>query len=161
MSTDTAPRTRREFRASATRYVSAGHLAFHLPWLGVLAGCARDDARDGAPFLHLEAGEARTTHALATQIIPPDDEASGATQLWLVYFVDRALGVSFFVDDVLLLRSGLADLDARARAIDPRADFAALSFAQQATILRQIEHTRFFAAARGLLVIGAYGSRLL
>jgi gluconate 2-dehydrogenase gamma chain len=52
--------------------------------------------------------------------------------------------------------AGLEDLDARARTIDGRADFAALSGVQQIGIMRAIEHEPFFALARVLVVLGMF-----
>ncbi|HZI41926.1 MAG TPA: gluconate 2-dehydrogenase subunit 3 family protein [Gemmatimonadaceae bacterium] len=52
-------------------------------------------------------------------------------------------------------RTGLADLDARARVLGA-ADFAALAGATQIAIMKHIEHTAFFATARTLVIIGTF-----
>jgi len=59
---------------------------------------------------------------------------------------------------VPVIRAGLADLDARARAVDGRGGFASLSRAHQTAIMRQIEHDPFFAPARALVVIGTFAN---
>ena len=94
--------------------------------------------------------------AFAAQIIPSDTDAPGAEDVTAVHFVDRAFGTPFFADSVPVVRAGLADLDARARVIDARADFASLSHAQQMAILEDIERTTFFRTARMLVVIGTF-----
>lgn len=94
--------------------------------------------------------------AFAERIIPSDDGSPGATELGVVYFIDRALGTPDFSPNVLLLRGGLADLDARARDAGERGGFAAIASRRQIRILQQIEHTPFFGAARTLVVIGAF-----
>jgi gluconate 2-dehydrogenase gamma chain len=146
--------TRRDFLSGSSRTATAGWLALQLPWLAALAGCARDDAATGGAFTHLSPAEARTMRALAAQILPSDDEVPGAEEAGAVYFVDRALGMPFFADKVSLIRSGLADLDARAKAFDAHGGFASLSGSQQVAILQRIEGDPFFAAARTLVVIG-------
>jgi gluconate 2-dehydrogenase gamma chain len=92
--------------------------------------------------------------AFAAQILPSDDEVPGAEEAGAVHFVDRALGLPLFSDKAALIRSGLADLDARARAFDASGGFASLSAAQQIAIMQRIESEPFFAAARALVVIG-------
>jgi gluconate 2-dehydrogenase gamma chain len=57
---------------------------------------------------------------------------------------------------VPVVRAGLADLDARARALGGRRGFAALAGDRQLAILRQIEHGDFFKAARTLVLVGTF-----
>jgi len=148
--------TRRDFLAQSGQSLSAGWLSFQLPWIAVLAGCARDDADRGAALLHLTPGEGRTMQAFAAQIIPSDDGTPGANELGVIYFVDRALGTPYFSPNLQILRAGLEDLDAQARAAGERSGFASLDARRQIAIMRNIEHTPFFAAARTLVVIGAF-----
>ena len=93
--------------------------------------------------------------AFAAQIIPSDKTLPGADEAGAVHFIDRAFGKPFFADVVPVVRAGLADLDARARALDER-DFASLSAGRQVAIMRQVEATPFFAAARMLVVVGTF-----
>jgi gluconate 2-dehydrogenase gamma chain len=150
------PLARREFLADSGRAIAAGWLALELPWLASLAGCARSEAERGAPFTVLTAGEGRTMRAVAAQIIPSDDAMPGAEEAGAVYFVDRALGTAFFASQLPVVRGGLADLDTRARAAGARGGFAELPSARQIDVLRQIEKTPFFAAARTLVVTGTF-----
>ena len=148
--------TRRGFLAHSSQSLSAGWLSFQLPWIAVLAGCARDDANRSAPFLHFTPAEGRAMQAFAAQILPPDDGAPGAEELGAAYFVDRALGTPYFSPNLPLLRAGLEDLDAHARAAGERKGFASLDARRQVAIMRKIEHTPFFSTARTLVVIGAF-----
>jgi hypothetical protein len=138
--------TRREFLADAGAAASGTWLALQLPWLAALASCARDDARDGAPFTHLTAVEAHTLRAVAARILPAVDGAPGAEEAGAAHFVDRALGTGAFADDLALVRRALAALAAR--------DFAALPERQQDELLRRMERGPSFAALRTLVVIG-------
>jgi gluconate 2-dehydrogenase gamma chain len=145
--------TRRTFLAGSSA-ATIGWLA--LPWLASMASCARDDARRGSGFSHLSAREARTLRAFAAQIIPSTDDSPGAEEAGAVYFVDRALAMPLFADVAPLGRAALADLDTRARAIDPDGSFASLGGAEQASILQRVEREATFAAARSLVVIGTF-----
>jgi gluconate 2-dehydrogenase gamma chain len=151
-----APTTRRDFLAELTRTAAAAALALQLPLLATLAGCARDDTEH---FAHLTPAEARTMRALAAQIIPSEAGSPGAEEAGVVYFVDRALGEPFFADTVPVVRAGLADLDARARAAGARGGFSSLSDADQAAIVRRIANGPFFASARTLVLIGTFADR--
>jgi gluconate 2-dehydrogenase gamma chain len=151
--------TRRRFVADASRAASGGWLALQLPWIAALASCAREDATDDRAFASLTSltpPEARGLRAFAAQIIPSDDGTPGADEAGAVYFVDRALGMPFFADSVPIIRAGLADLDARARALHANDGFASLTAAQQVAVIRQIEHEPFFSVARMLVVVGTF-----
>ena len=93
--------------------------------------------------------------AFAAQIIPSDQSLPGAEEAGAVHFIDRAFGKPFFADIVPVVRAGLADLDARARTLGER-DFASLSPGRQVALMRQVERTPFFAAARMLVVVGTF-----
>ena len=148
--------SRRDFLAHSSQSISAGWLSFQLPWIAVLAGCARDDANRGAAMLHLSPAEGRAMQAFAAQIIPSDEGTAGANELGVVYFVDRALGTPYFSPNLALMRAGLENLDAHARAAGERKGFASLDARQQIAIMKKIEHTPFFTMARTLVVIGAF-----
>jgi gluconate 2-dehydrogenase gamma chain len=153
---DASQLTRRSFLADASRGVIASWVALNLPLVGSLAGCARDDARNGSEFTTLSAAEARAMRALAAQIIPSDADGAGAEEAGAVYFIDRALAQPYFAESLPLIRAGLADLDERARAINGKWEFGSLPSSQQMTIIREIEQKPFFAAARTLVVIGTF-----
>ena len=141
--------TRRGFLADSGRAATAGWIALEIPWLAALASCRRDD------FATLTLAEARAMRAFAAQIIPSDTSLPGADEAGAVHFIDRAFGKPFFADVVPVVRAGLADLDARARTLGER-DFASLSPGRQVALMRQVERTPFFAAARMLVVIGTF-----
>ncbi len=148
---------RRAFLIDSTRTFAASWLGIRLPLLSTLAAaCARENARNADAFTHLSAAEARTMREFAARIIPSDDGTPGATEAGVVYFADRAIGTPFFAEAVPVVRAGLADLDLRAKRLGGRNGFASLSVAQQDAMIREIEHTAFFAIARSLVVIGAF-----
>jgi len=126
-------------------------LALQLPWLAALAGCVSESEK----LVHLSPAEGRAMRALAARIIPSDD-GPGAEEAGVVFFVDRAMGMPFFADNVPLIRRGLADLDVRASKLGALGGFPALSDVQQIAVLRQIEHDAFFTAARTLVIIGTF-----
>ena len=126
-----------------------------IPWLTALASCRRDDEKTAGGFAALTPAEARAMRAFAAQIIPSDKDLPGADEAGAVHFIDRAFGKPFFAAIVPVVRAGLADLDARARALGER-DFASLSLGRQEAIMRQVERTPFFLAARMLVVVGTF-----
>ena len=142
---------RRTFLIDAARVAAAGWLTLDLQ---LLVGCARDKSNRDAGFAHLTTAEGRVLRAFAAQIIPSDNGAPGAEEAGAAYFVDRAFGMPFFADSVPVIRSGLADLDARATTVSGRPDFASASDAEQIAIMRAIEATPFFVGARTLVIIG-------
>jgi gluconate 2-dehydrogenase gamma chain len=132
---------------------AASGAAVQLGLLSTLAGCARDTEH----FHQLSQAEARTMRAFAAQILPSEPGTPGADEAGATYFVDRAFGEPFFSDVVPVVRAGLAELDARARAAGARGGFASLGDAEQRTIMGLVEHEPFFAAARTLVLIGTFG----
>jgi len=151
-----AESTRRDFLTVAGRSATAALLSLQLPWLATMAGCAREDARTGGGFTALTPAEARAMRAFAARIIPSDDGAPGAEEAGAVHFVDRALGTPFFETKLPVIRTGLAELDRRARSLGRAGGFASLSVDLQTAIMKQIEHGDFFAAARMLVLIGTF-----
>jgi hypothetical protein len=149
------PLTRRAFLADSGRAGVASWLARSVPWLTTLAACARDDARTGRGFVSLTRAEATTMRAFAARIIPSDDRMPGAEEAGAVHFIDRAFSMPLFAESVSVIRAGLAELDARARAAGA-ADFATLQPQHQVHLMRQLEREPFFAAARTLVVIGTF-----
>jgi len=147
--------TRRGFLADSGRAATAGWIALEIPWLAAMASCRRDDEKTARGFAALTPAEARAMRAFAAQIIPSDTSLPGADEAGAVHFIDRAFGKPFFADVVPVVRAGLADLDARARTLGER-DFASLSPGRQVALMRQVERTPFFAAARMLVVIGTF-----
>lgn len=144
--------SRRDFLVDLTRAAAAGGIALQLPLLTMLAGCSRDTEH----FARLSPAEARTMRAFAAQILPSEPGSPGAEEAGAVYFVDRAFGEPFFADTVPVVRAGLAQLDARAKAAGASSGFASLSSSDQRVVMRLLEHEPFFAAARTLVLIGTF-----
>lgn len=134
------------------RIAAGSALAFQLPMLATLTGCAHDTER----FAHLTPAEARAMRAFAAQVLPSEPGSPGAEEAGVVYFVDRAFGDPFFSDVVPVVRVGLAALDTLARAAGARQGFGSLSNDQQAAIMRRVVNEPFFAPARTLVLMGAF-----
>jgi hypothetical protein len=135
-----------------TQAAAAAGLSFQIPWLMLLAGCARNNAE----FTRLTPAEGRAMRAFAAQIIPSEKNSPGAEEAGAVYFVDQAFREKFFADTVPVIQHGLADLDARARAGEALDGFASLSSVDQIALMRGIEREPFFPAARTLVLIGTF-----
>jgi gluconate 2-dehydrogenase gamma chain len=127
-----------------------------LDWSAQHAATSRH-ATKSASLGVLTRAQADVVDALSARILPSIDGRPGAHEAGVVYFVDRALATfnasqkTFYVD-------GLADLNRRAAALSPpAASFAALASAQQDAILREIEQTPFFQAARFDTIVGTFG----
>lgn len=105
--------------------------------------------------------QAAEIDAAAAQIIPTD-EAPGAREAKIIYFIDRAL-VTFDRDKQPFYIHGLKDLQAKTRERFPQAEkFSALAPAQQIQLLQAIEKTEFFELLRlhtimGFLALPDYG----
>jgi gluconate 2-dehydrogenase gamma chain len=84
------------------------------------------------------------------------DGRPGAREAGAVYFVDRALA-TFNASQKKLYTDGIADLNRRAAArSSPVGGFVALSAAQQDDVLREVEQTPFFQAARFDAIVGTF-----
>jgi gluconate 2-dehydrogenase gamma chain len=147
---------RREFLIETGRAVAAGWLTLQLPLLTSLQACARQDLADNAPFTTLTATEGATMRAFAAQILPAENGLPGAEDAGAVYFIDRAVGIAPYRIHLLELRAGLADLDAAARKLGAKNDFASLDSAHQVALMRQVERTSFFKTARMLTIMGTF-----
>ena len=93
--------------------------------------------------------------AFAMQILPADGDLPGAEEAGAVYFIDRALATPQLADAVPMLRTGLADLDTRARDAGAT-EFATLDAVPQLSIMKAVEQTPFFGTARMLVVAGTF-----
>jgi gluconate 2-dehydrogenase gamma chain len=141
--------SRRDFLADAGRAAAAAFLASQLP---MLAGCATS----GEPSVRLTPAEVRTMRAFAARILPSHEGVPGADEAGAVHFVERALGTPPFAAALPVIREGLADLDARARATGRSSGFSGLGAERQTEIMRQVEYKEFFAVARQLVLIGTF-----
>jgi gluconate 2-dehydrogenase gamma chain len=121
-----------------------------------LAHAAQAVAQPATPaFSTLTAAEAAVIVAASARIIPTDD-APGATEAGVVYFIDRALS-TFLKDQVAFTRRGIRELNTRARKHSKAAtSFADLSASEQDAVLREIENTPFFGGLRYLTIVGTF-----
>ncbi len=103
----------------------------------------------------LTAAEAATLDAIAARLIPTDENGPGAAEARATRYIDRALGGAL-ADAREAYRTGLADVDARARA-SKGAPFAQLSAADQDAILTEMESTPFFTVVRTHTIQGTFG----
>ena len=122
---------------------------------------AMDAARDAeqgrgdAKLSFLTAAEAADIEAVAAQIVPTDD-APGAREAGVVYFIDGALA-TFFSRLASDYRAQLAALQAAVRERHPAvSSFASLTAGQQVAYLQGIDQTPFFATTRLLTLLGMF-----
>jgi len=113
----------------------------------------------GAPSTAAQAltkAQADVVEAMVSRIIPSVDGRPGAREAGAVHFVDRALA-TFNASQKKLYTDGIADLNRRAKARPSSAGgFVALSPAQQDDVLREVEQTPFFQAARFDAIVGTF-----
>jgi gluconate 2-dehydrogenase gamma chain len=103
---------------------------------------------EAAGFSVLTKAQAEVLDALTSRILPSVDGRAGAHEAGVVYFIDRALS-TFNARRKTLYADGIADLNRRAVGKSKEASgFTALSPAQQDEVIRDIERTPFFQAAR-------------
>ena len=110
----------------------------------------------GAQSRTLTPAQMEAVSALTSRILPAIDGRPGAAEAGAVYFIDRALG-TFNAAQRPLYIEGVADLNRRAQAkVAGAASFAALTGAQQDEVIRDIEATPFFQAARLDTIVGTF-----
>src|SRR6516162_2756149 len=152
---NTGNSSRRQFLLSSVSGLSSVLLALRLPAILAAQEHAQRAAESDQPaqFEFFSPEEAVEIDAVAAQIIPSDD-APGARQAHVVYFIDRALG-TFDRDKQPAYRQGLKDLRNRTQEIVPSANrFSSLTPAQQIQVLTAIEKTEFFELVRVHTIIG-------
>lgn len=151
---------RRSFVVSATGALAA--LAA-LDWSQVARAAqhAHAAAADASTaFANLTAAQAASITAIAARIVPTDD-APGATEAGVVYFIDRGLG-SFLAANRDAFLKDLAEFEAQVAATHAGDAFAVLQSDAQDAFLKSVETSAFFNQIRlwtlfGLLASPAYG----
>jgi gluconate 2-dehydrogenase gamma chain len=114
------------------------------------AGQARRD------FSVLTASDAEVLDALSSRIIPSVDGRPGAHEAGVVFFIDKSLA-TFNAGQKKMYADGVQDLNRRAaRKWKETASFAKLTAAQQDELVREIEKTPFFQAARFDTIVGTF-----
>lgn len=123
-----------------------------------LAWAAEQTARQGAGgrFTALSASDADAIDALAGRIIPAVDGRPGAHEAGVVFFIDKALA-TFNAGQKKMYADGVQDLNRRAaRKWKGSATFAKLTPTQQDELIRDIEKSPFFQAARFDTIVGTF-----
>jgi Gluconate 2-dehydrogenase subunit 3 len=160
--------TRREFLQHTGGAFSGLWLSSNWPAIVAAASHAMQAVQSSTPvkFDVFMPEQAIDVAAIAARIIPSDD-APGAREAGVVYFIDRALA-GFASDSLALYQDGLADLRDRVRETFPGVEKFSLATAeQQDAILHALEvdaplakrssrvsPKEFFAAVRALTVTG-------
>jgi gluconate 2-dehydrogenase gamma chain len=150
-----ADNTRRRFLLSSALGLSSAWLALRWPAIVAAQQHAQRSGKSGqsASFEFFAPQDALEIEAVAAQIIPSDD-APGAREARVIYFIDRAL-MTFDVDKQLAYTQGLEDLEQKTLELFPVADgFSSLSSARQIQLLTGIEHSRFFELVRLHTIMG-------
>jgi gluconate 2-dehydrogenase gamma chain len=122
-----------------------------------LAWAAQQMSEQRRPeFSVLTPEQAKVVDVVASRILPSVDGNPGAHDAGAVYFIDRSLS-TFNANQKTLYADGVADLNRRAaQKWKGTGDFAALTTSQQDALLHDIEHTRFFEAARFDTLVGTF-----
>jgi len=147
--------SRRQFLLGSASGLSSAWLA--LRWPGILAAQAHAQhaAESGQPasFQFFSPEEAVEIEAVAAQIIPSDD-APGAREARVVYFIDHVL-VTFDRDKQPAYTQGLKDLQHKTVELFPGTKrFSSLTSPQQIQLLTAIEKTEFFELVRVHTIMG-------
>jgi len=147
--------SRRQFLLGSASGLSSAWLAMRWPPVLAAQAHAQRAAQSGqpAPFQFFSAEEAVEIDAVAAQIIPTDD-APGAREAHVIYFIDRVL-TTFDRDKQPAYTQGLKDLQHKTRELFSSADrFSSLHPAQQIQLLTAIEKTEFFELVRVHTIMG-------
>jgi len=153
MNTDNS--SRRQFLLGSVSGLSSAWLA--LRWPAILAAQERAQraaaSGQSAKFLFFPPEEAVEIEAVAAQIIPSDD-APGAREAQVIYFIDYVLATSDR-DKQPAYTQGLKDLRRRTQELFSSANkFSSLTPAQQIQLLSAIEKTDFFELVRLHTIMG-------
>ncbi len=104
---------------------------------------------------YLTPADAAELDSLAAEIIPTDD-APGAREAGVIFFIDRALS-TFDKDKRDLYNTGLADIQTRRRALYPASkSLASLTAGQRIALLQTVEKSEFFEALRVHTITGFF-----
>ena len=150
-----ADNTRRRFLLGSALGLSSAWLALRWPAIVAAQQHAQRPGESGqsASFQFFSPPDALEIESVAAQIIPSDD-APGAREARVIYFIDRAL-MTFDVDKQLAYTQGLEDLQQKTLELFPVTDrFSSLSSVQQIQLLTAIEHTGFFELVRLHTIMG-------
>jgi gluconate 2-dehydrogenase gamma chain len=147
--------SRRQFLFGTASGLSSAWLALRWPGILVAQAHAQHVAESGEPaaFQFFSPEEAVEVEAVAAQIIPSDD-APGAQEARVIYFIDHVL-TTFDRDKQPAYKQGLKDLQHKTLEMFPGANrFSSLTPAQQIQLLTAIEKTEFFELVRVHTIMG-------
>jgi gluconate 2-dehydrogenase gamma chain len=149
---------RRTFLSSSAQLMGAGWLSLNWPSIVTAAHEVHLALSDGSPrhLVNLTQEDAHDLDAISAQIIPTDD-APGAHEAGVVYFIDRSLG-GFFAAHRADFLAGAHEFATRVAARWPGKRFADLSPAAQLEYLRGVADTPFFFTTRFLTIVGFLAS---
>jgi gluconate 2-dehydrogenase gamma chain len=148
---------RRVFLRAAAAASAAWATADLLDIEEALAWASRQVTKPELPkFSTLTPDQAEVIAIMTSRILPSVDGRPGAREAGAVYFIDRSLA-TFNKSQRQLYSDGVIELNSRA-ASSWRASsgFASLTAMQQDALLRAIENTPFFRAARFDTIVGTF-----
>jgi Gluconate 2-dehydrogenase subunit 3 len=150
--------SRRSFLLGSGGFLSGAWIASQWPSIAAAAHHAENMPADASPahFEFLTAADAADVDAICAQIVP-SGATPGAREARAVYFIDKSLS-TYFASMAPDYRLGLADFQARFRAVDPANAFAAAGAGAQEAFLKTVDRTPFFDATRFLTVLGLFSS---
>jgi gluconate 2-dehydrogenase gamma chain len=150
--------SRRSFLLGSGGFLSGVWIASQWPSIAAAAHHAESMPANASPahFEFLTASDAADVAAICAQIVP-SGATPGAREAHAVYFIDKSLS-TYFASMAPDYRLGLADFQARFRAVDPANAFAAAGAGTQEAFLKTVDRTPFFEATRFLTVLGLFSS---
>jgi gluconate 2-dehydrogenase gamma chain len=151
--------SRRLFIAQSLLGVSSAWLLTKLPGIAAAQEHVHKALESGRePKLEFFTPEqAAEVEAIAARIIPAD-EAPGAREAHVIYFIDRALS-TFDQDKRPVYLKGLRLLNGRTRKMfSGKPAFSRLGPDQQDKLIKQIEKTAFFETVRTHTVMGFFSN---
>lgn len=148
--------SRREFLATSAAAAAVWFGADPAQLRRALAAARRAQGAQGIAYEVLTSEQAADFDAIASQIVPSDDQLPGAHEARVVVFIDRALQ-GFAAGQREPLLAGLDDLNRRAGERWPDAGrFATLASERRHALLAEIEETPFFRQVRFAVLAGMF-----
>ena len=150
--------SRRSFLLSGSGLFTSMWVASHWPSIAAAAHHAEQVSTDAVPahFEFFSAGDGADVEALCAQIVP-SGATPGAREAHAAYFIDRSLS-TYFSSMAPGYTQGLADFQAKFRAVGASPSFAAASPADQTAFLATADQSAFFGFTRMLTVLGMFTS---
>jgi len=152
---NTGNSSRRQFLFGSVSGLSSVLLALRWPAILAAQEHAKRAKASGLPaqFQFFSPEDAVEVEAMAAQVIPSDD-APGAREAHVIYFIDRVLA-TFDRDKQPAYTQGLKDLRHRTQELVSSVNrFSSLTTEQQIQLLSAIEKTDFFELVRLHTIMG-------